>query len=99
MTRLLALWHGDLTLRQAFWNWALFGGLLVNVTTSLLFLALLADDHPWLALSVGYGLSVPYNVVVTVGVWRSANRHDGSQTQADAARVATLILMTVLSLT
>lgn len=36
--------------------------------------------------------------MVTVGVWPSANRHDGSETQADAARVATLMLMAVLAL-
>ncbi|MDP3340549.1 hypothetical protein [Frigidibacter sp.] len=95
----MALWRGDLPLRSAVWTWAVFGGLLVNVTTSLLFLVLLTFDQSWPALIVGYGLSVPYNIVATVGVWRSAARHDGPGTEADLARGATLILMTVLSLT
>jgi len=94
-----ALWRGDLPLRDAFWNWAVFGGLLVNVTTSVLFLFLLTYDRPWLALLFGYGFSVPYNVLVMVGVWRSAGRHDGPAIQADVARLSTVILMTVLSLT
>jgi hypothetical protein len=89
---------GNLPLGDAFWAWAVIGGLLVNISTSIAFLALITNDLPWAALIVGYGFSVPYNVVVLVGVWRSAARHDGPQVHADLARGATLILMTVLSL-
>ena len=99
MERLKALWRGDLRLGDAFWAWAVLGGLAVNITTSALFLWLIALDRPWAALLVGYGLSVPYNVAVATGVWRSAARHDGPAVQADLARVATLLLMVVLSLT
>jgi hypothetical protein len=99
MSKLTSLWQGDLTLRDAFWDWVVLGGLLVNVTTSILLLVLLTYDQPWVALIVGKGFSLPYNLMVTVGVWRSAKRHDGPVLQADAARIATLILMTVLSVT
>ena len=99
MEKLRALWTGDLPLGDAFWTWALLGGLLVNISTSVLFLVLIMIDHPWPALIVGYGFSVPYNVVAVVGVWRSAARYDGPRTYADLARGATVILMTVLSLT
>ena len=99
MEKLRTLWKGDLPLGDAFWTWALLGGLLVNISTSVLFLVLIMLDHPWPALIVGYGFSVPYNVVVVVGVWRSASRYDGPRTYADLARGATVILMTVLSLT
>jgi hypothetical protein len=99
METLRALWSGTLPLRDAFWTWAVLGGLLVNISTSLLFLMLLTLDQPWPALIVGYGFSLPYNAVVVVGVWRSAARHDGPANEADLARVATVILMSVLSLT
>jgi len=99
MERLKSLWRGDLALRDAFWNWAVLGGLLVNVSTSLLFLVLLTADWPWAALVVGYAFSVPYNIIVVAGVWRSAARHDGPPLQADLARVVTVILMAVLSVT
>lgn len=99
MKKLVSLWQGHLPLRDAFWDWVVLGGLLVNVTTSILLLVLLTYDQPWAALIVGKGCSLPYNFLVTVGVWRSAMRHDGPAMQADAARIATLILMTVLSLT
>jgi hypothetical protein len=99
MEKLRALWMGDLPLGDAFWMWAVIGGLLVNISTSLLFLILITLDQLWLAFIVGYAFSVPYNVAVTVGVWRSAERHDGPGLHADLARWATVVLMTVLSVT
>ena len=99
MAKLLALWRGDLPIGEAFWTWTVFGGLLVNISTSIAFFALITVDLPWVALFVGYGLSIPYNVVAVVGVWKSAARHDGPQSQANLARGASLILMAILSLT
>jgi hypothetical protein len=48
---------------------------------------------------VGYALSVPYTVLATVGVWRSAARYDGPTLHAELARIATAIVMLVLSVT
>lgn len=99
MPRLRALWSGDLPLGEAFWTYAVIGGLAVNVTTSLLFLWLISADRPIAALLVGYALSVPYNVAAVVGVWRSAARYPGERLHADLARIITLVGMTLLSLT
>lgn len=93
------LWRGDLPLSDAFWIGAVTVGLTVNVATSLLFLGLITADLPWPALIVGYGISLPYNALALVGVWRSAARHDGPPLHAELARYATLLLMAVLSLT
>lgn len=99
MEKLVSLWRGDLGLADAFWTWTVLGGLVVNVTTSILFLVLMKFDQPWPALLVGYGCSVPYNVVAVVGVWRSAARGGTSALNADLARGASVLLMIVLSLT
>ena len=99
MGKLRALWAGDLPLAEAFWTYAVSIGLAVNVTTSLLFLALIAADRPLAALFVGYVCSVPYNVVAAVGVWRSAARHQGERAHAELARLVTLIGMILLSVT
>ena len=99
MRKLRALWAGELSLGEAFWTWAIGVGLLVNLTTSLLFLVLITFDRPWSALFVGYVLSVPYNVVAAVGVWRSAGRYQGRAGLADLARIVTVVAMTLLSLT
>ena len=96
---LIALWRGDLPLREAFWTWAVTVGLLVNVVTSVLFLILIVQDLAWAALFIGYGVSLPYNVVATVGVWRAAVHYDGPAIHADLARGATVLLMVALSLT
>jgi hypothetical protein len=99
MTKLLALWSGDLALDEAFWTWTVTVGLLVNVATSIMFLVLLLQDQPLAAVLVGYGLSVPYNVVATVGVWRSAARYGGPSLHANLARIVSVILMAGLTLT
>jgi hypothetical protein len=99
MRKLRALWSGELPLGEAFWTYAIGIGLLVNLTTSGLFLALITVDRPWAALFVGYVLSVPYNVVALVGVWRSAARYEGEALHAALARVVTLVAMLLLSIT
>lgn len=97
MSALGRLWRGELPLAQAFWTWAVLGALLVNGTTSLAFLALLAQGWTWTALLVGYALSVPYNLVVLVGVWRAAERD--RSVLAEAARWVALVWLVLLSLT
>jgi hypothetical protein len=99
MHALLRLWRGELPLGEAFWTYAVLGGLLVNALTSLALLALIAADRPLAALAAGYALSVPYNVIALVGVWRSAARHEGPRLRADLIRIATLVGMILLSVT
>jgi hypothetical protein len=99
MTKLRALWSGDLPLGEAFWTFAIGIGVLVNLASSVLFLALITLDRPFAALFVGYVLSAPYNVVALVGVWRSAARYQGEALHADLARIVTLVVMLLLSVT
>lgn len=99
MKKLRSLWSGDLPLDDAFWTWAIGVGLLVNLATSALFLALITVDRPWAALFFGYALSVPYNVLAVVGVWRSAERYQGPANHADLARIVTVIMMLLLTVT
>jgi len=83
----------------AFWSWTVLGGLLVNISTSIAFLALITADLTWVAVLVGYGLSVPYNLAAVVGVWRSATSYDGPPAYVQLARGVSLMLMAFLSLT
>lgn len=99
MIPLRRLWAGDVPLGEAFWSYAVVGGLTVNLTTSFLFLMFMSMDQTLLAVLAGYGLSIPYNVVATVGVWRAAARETGDRLRADIYRVATLVGMLLLSLT
>ncbi len=98
MSNLHRLWRGELALGHAFWTWAVFGGLVVNAVTSGLFLLLMMDGRPVAAFIAGYGLSIPYNIVASVGVWRAAGRYPGARRRADLARAVTIIGMVLLSL-
>lgn len=93
------LWRGELALADAFWNWAVFGGLVVNLTSSAAFLFLIMADRPVAAAIMGYAFSLPYNIAVVVGVWRSAARYDGERRWADWARIVTVAGMVLLSVT
>ena len=99
MNGLRRLWKGETSLPDAFWNWAVLGGLAVNLFSSGLFLFLIMSDQLVLALIAGYVSSVPYNVIAAVGVWRSAERYDGERRWAGAAQIATIAGMAILSLT
>jgi hypothetical protein len=99
MMHLFRLLQGELALENAFWNWAVFGGFIINVVSSALFLFLIMADHTISALIVGYAFSVPYNVIVSVGVWRSAGRYAGDRRWANLARIVTVIGMILLSVT
>lgn len=95
----LRFWRGETPLVDAFWNWAFFGGLAVNVSSSGLFLWLISADRPGLAAIAGYAYSVPYNLLVIVGVWRAADRFDGDPRWAAAARWVTFAAMILLTVT
>ena len=99
MNHLGRLWRGELSLDSAFWNWAVIGGLIVNGLSSALFAYLIMAELPIWAAVAGYSFSVPYNVIVAVGVWRSADRHDGDRRFAETARLVTAVGMILLSVT
>ncbi|MFT5440623.1 MAG: hypothetical protein ACI9MJ_002497, partial [Alphaproteobacteria bacterium] len=71
----------------------------VNALSSVAFLFLVADDHLLAAYIAGYAPSLPYNVIVTIGVWRAAVRYEGERRWADFARIVTVIGMIILSVT
>jgi hypothetical protein len=99
MTALRRLWLGELPLADAFWNWAVIGGIVVNGLTTVGFLALIMADQTIAAFVAGYAFSIPYNILAAVGVWRSAGRYRGERHWADIARIVTVAGMVLLSLT
>lgn len=90
MQKLKLLWQGYLPLDVAFWQYAILYGLLVNVAATVGALFLVAVKAP-IALPIFVHFSaVPYLVVTTVGVWRSADRYGQSGGFALFARIAVL---------
>lgn len=99
MKGLWRLWHGRLPVADAFWSWAVIGGIAVNGATTIGSLILFSLGATVEGLVVGYGLSVPYNLIVIAGVWRCADNDTENPQRAGLYRVITVIGMTVLSLT
>jgi hypothetical protein len=92
------MWRGEVPLHRAFWTWAVIGGIAVNGSTTIAMLILLVLGRPVEAVVVGYAVPTPYNVLVTVGVWRAAGRYGGDRRWADFVRAATVVGMTILTL-
>ncbi len=91
------LWEGTVSLKQTFWQYAVVYGLLVNLVTSLLFLALLVNDVAPVLPIAAFILPVPFNLFLIVAVWRSADRYQGPKKWADLARVGAVIWLLVLT--
>jgi hypothetical protein len=94
---LLRLWRGELPLAEAFWSWAVVAGLVVNLTTTIVFLGLVAAGQPAAVMAFVYVAPILFNIVAGVGVWRSAARPDADPRWARPARVAAVIGLAVLS--
>jgi hypothetical protein len=99
MDKVKSLWAGDVPLPEAFWQYAVVYGLLVNfVATALSLVLAVAGASVWVYVAVFF-LPTPYNVLMIVAVWRSAERYRGPQKWADLARAVSLIGMLLLTLT
>ncbi len=89
MRAIVELWRGELPLDRAFWLWGVLGGAAVGLFTTLLAVVLLAVEAPaWLA-ALAFAVHLPWNLVLLVGVWRSAGRPEVGR---DTARLARLII-------
>lgn len=80
------LWAGRMPLAEAFWWYAMAYGLLVNLIASLASLAAAAVDAPGAVAVMLFLLPLPYNVLVLVGVWRSAGAHGNGTGEHGAHR-------------
>lgn len=96
---IVRLWLGEVPLAEAFWHYAVGYGLLLNLATSMLFLGLVLNEASAVLLVPAYLIPAPYNLLVTVAVWRGADRYPGPRKWAELARAATVIAMILLTAT
>lgn len=86
-----ALWAGEVPLARVFWGYAIAGGFVLNLATTILFVVLLSSEAP-VPLSIAvFALPIPYNVFMLVSVWASAGTYQGSRLLADLARIAIVL--------
>lgn len=91
ITPILRLWHGQVALGRAFWEYAVVYGSLANLVTTILAFAVLAAGGAGLLALAVHLLALPYNVAAVVGVWRSAARYRGPAGRADLARAGVVV--------
>jgi hypothetical protein len=85
------LWRGDMTLRSAFWDYAIFYGSLLNLATTLAAFGAYAAGWPLAVAAVIFLSPLPYNLLAVLNVWRSAERYSGPTLWANLARVAVVL--------
>ena len=90
LDKLRALWRGQLPLEVAFWHFAIYYGLIVNVLATTVSIVLLLADAPIGLALIVHVVPLPYSVVTVFGVWRSADRHDKRDKFANFARIGVL---------
>jgi hypothetical protein len=89
VTKLGALWRGEMPLQIAFWHYAIFCGLLINIGATVAAVVLIILDFPIATAVAVHLLPLPYTVLAMTGVWRSADRHQDRKL-ATYARVGAL---------
>jgi hypothetical protein len=74
------------------------GGVVVSLVSTMLALALLAAGVPTWIAAIAFLVHLPWNVMLLVGIWRSAEREEVSRDTASLARLTILVWAVALSL-
>jgi hypothetical protein len=91
-----ARWRGEVSLGLLIWRDMLLVASALNALASMTALGLLAlDVPPLVALPVHFAL-VPYNIFLTLSIWRTAERTGGSTVGYMLLATLWLVLVTVI---
>ena len=98
MNSVRTFWRGGVPLGEAFWLWGILGGAVFNLFATLLFVFLVtAEVQAWL-VALLYAAHLPVNLLLLVGVWRSAGRAEVKRDTGLLARAAIVVWVAVLIL-
>ncbi|TIW15350.1 MAG: hypothetical protein E5V81_25005 [Mesorhizobium sp.] len=90
-------WRGEAPLDRLFWRDMLLVATILSVASSALALTLLGLKLPlWLVLAV-HLLPVPYNIFLTIAVWRTAEKSGGFKAQLMMLGSALWLIATVVA--
>jgi len=92
-------WRADISLEAVFWTYAVIGGIAINVVTSLAFFILITMDLTLAAFVAGHAISLPYNLIASVGVCRAAVGEESGSQRAKFYPLITLAGMVLFSVT
>ena len=91
-----SIWRGEATLAKVYWFYGAIGGVIFFFVPMTFFAAvnLLATANPVaLAFAAIYGLGFAptYMVIISVGIWRSANAYEGRALWGLLAKVSVVL--------
>ncbi|RUX33850.1 hypothetical protein EOA23_04745 [Mesorhizobium sp. M2A.F.Ca.ET.042.01.1.1] len=90
-------WRGEAPLDRLFWRDMLLVATILSIASSALALMLLGLKLPlWLVLAVHF-LPVPYNIFLTIAVWRTAEKSGGFKVQLMMLGSALWLIATVVA--
>ncbi|MDX8531608.1 hypothetical protein RFM41_09380 [Mesorhizobium sp. VK25A] len=90
-------WRGEVPLDRLFWCDMLLVGTILSIASSAAALILLGLKLPlWLVLAVHF-LPVPYNIFLTIVVWRAAEKSGGLKAQLMMLGSALWLIATVVA--
>ncbi|TRC85167.1 hypothetical protein FJV80_17115 [Mesorhizobium sp. WSM4310] len=90
-------WRGEAPLDRLFWRDMLLVGTILSIASSALALILLGLKLPlWLVLVVHF-LPVPYNIFLTIAVWRTVEKGGGPKAQLMMLGAALWLIATVVA--
>lgn len=92
------LWSGRISLPRAFWEYAVVYGTLLNLITTFASLAALAAGAGGIAALAIYFLPLPYNLLIVVAVWRSAETYRGPVIWRQLSRIAVIVWAVIVSI-
>lgn len=90
-------WRGEVPLDRLFWRDMLLVATVISIGSSALALVLLGLKLPlWAVLAVHF-LPVPYNIFLTVSVWRTAEKAGGAKASLMMLGSALWLIATVVA--
>ena len=92
----LSRWRGDVALGTLFWRDMAVVGTAINLTTTLLALALLGAGLPLPVVLATHFAPLPYNVFLFLAVWRTSARAGGWIAQLAPLGAAAWLLIATL---
>jgi hypothetical protein len=84
--RLTALWEGELPLWKAYWVYGLLGAFVATLGSA--FLETMTRTRFWITVGVLFAVLLSlFQIIVWVGIWRSARRYSGPRIWSILARI------------
>lgn len=91
-----ARWNGEVALERLFWRDMIFIATALNACGSFLALLLLGFKMPLAVVLAAHFAIVPYNLFLTLAVWRTAERYGESTVAYMTGATLWLMLVTVI---